>query len=75
MGGPVKKNTLYEDLKLLYIWKVLDVNIFEFIDIIGSTSLSTSSLFFGGGGWGGDIFHTIGYEISRVEEKNCVNYY
>ena len=37
----VRSNINYEDLKLLYIWKFLDVDIFEFINIIWSTSLST----------------------------------
>ena len=36
-----RSNINYEDLKLLNIWKFLDVDIFEFINIIWSTSLST----------------------------------
>ena len=42
-----RSNINYEDSKLLYIWKFLDVDIFEFINII---LWSTSTFFFWGGG-------------------------
>ena len=45
----MRSNINYEDSKLLYIWKFLDVDIFEFINII---LWSTSTFFFWGGGGG-----------------------